>query len=78
MLSGNLTMRGETKNITIPAMVKMDGNMIKMKTPEFVIDRSKWNVRFRSTSFAEFADIAKDKAIDNNIKLSVNLSAEKA
>lgn len=78
MISGNLTMRGETKNITIPAMVEMDGDMIMMNTPEFVIDRSKWNVRFRSTSFAEFADVAKDKAIDNNIKLSVNLAAKKA
>ena len=78
MISGNLTMRGITKNITIPATVEMGDNMISLNTPEFVIDRSKWNVRFRSTSFAEFADIAKDKAIDNNIKLEVDLKAKKA
>jgi polyisoprenoid-binding protein YceI len=77
-LSGNLTLRGITKNITVPAMVNMENDMIMVKTPEFVIDRSKWNVRFRSTSFAEFANVAKDKAIDNNLKLQVNLKAAKA
>lgn len=77
-LSGNLTLRGITKNITVPAMVNMENNMIMVNTPEFVIDRSKWNVRFRSTSFAEFADVAKDKAIDNNLKLKVSLKAAKA
>jgi len=77
-IDGNLTMRGITKNITVPAMVKMENGMIEFQTPEFVIDRSKWNVRFRSTSFAEFANVAKDKAIDNNIKLKVNLKAKNA
>lgn len=78
MVSGNLTLRGITKNITIPAMVEMKDDMIMFDTPEFVIDRSQWNVRFRSTSFAEFANTAKDKLIDNNIKLEVDLKAKKA
>lgn len=74
-ISGNLTMRGITKNITIPAKVEMKDGMISFVTPEFVIDRSQWNVRFRSTSFAEFADIAKEKAIDNSIELKIDLAA---
>jgi polyisoprenoid-binding protein YceI len=77
-IDGNLTLRGITKNITIPAMVNMENGMIGFATPEFVIDRSQWNVRFRSTSFAEFANVAKDKAIDNNIKLKIDLKAKKA
>tara|TARA_R110002050_G_scaffold18186_2_gene53251 strand:+ start:7151 stop:7840 length:690 start_codon:yes stop_codon:yes gene_type:complete len=77
-VSGNLTLRGITKNVTIPAMVEMTDAGINFATPEFVIDRSKWNVKFRSTSFSEFADIAKDNIIDNNIKLSVKLMASKA
>jgi polyisoprenoid-binding protein YceI len=77
-VSGNLTLRGITKNVTIPAMVEMTDAGINFATPEFVIDRSQWNVKFRSTSFSEFADIAKDNIIDNNIKLSVKLSATKA
>jgi polyisoprenoid-binding protein YceI len=74
-LKGNLTLRGITKNITVPANVEMSDAGISLSTPEFVIDRSQWNVRFRSTSFTEFADIAKDKVIDNNMKLKVNLKA---
>lgn len=77
-VSGNLTLRGITKNITIPAKVEMTDAGINFSTPEFVIDRSQWNVQFRSTSFAKFADIAKDNIIDNNIKLSVNVKATKA
>lgn len=77
-ISGNLTLRGMTKNVTIPAMVEMTDAGINFSTPEFVIDRSQWDVKFRSTSFTEFADIAKDKVIDNNIKLSVDLKATKA
>lgn len=77
-VSGNLTMRGITKNITIPATVAMENGTLSFETPEFVIDRSKWNVRFRSTSFAEFADVAKDKLIDNNMVLKVDLDAKKS
>lgn len=77
-ITGNLTLRGITKSITVPAMVEMGEGSISFQTPEFVIDRSNWNVKFRSTSFAQFADIAKDKVIDNNIKLQVKLKADKA
>ena len=77
-VSGNLTLRGITKSITIPAAVNLDETGLSFSTPEFVIDRSQWNVRFRSTSFTEFADIAKDQVIDNNMKLQINLKASKA
>lgn len=75
-VSGNLTLRGITKNITIPAKVGIENNTVSFSTPEFVIDRSKWNVKFRSTSFAEFEEIAKEKAIADNIKLRVDLEAK--
>jgi polyisoprenoid-binding protein YceI len=77
-VSGNLTLRGITKNISVPAMVEMTDAGINFSTLEFVIDRSQWNVQFRSTAFTKFADLAKDKIIDNNIKLSIKLMAPKA
>lgn len=77
-VTGNLTLRGITKSITIPAEVNISDDKVSFHTPEFVIDRSQWNVRFRSTSFSEFTDLAKDKVIDNNIKLEVDLEATKA
>ena len=75
MFSGNLTMRGTEKNITFPATVAMENGMVKISTPEFVIDRTQWNVQYGSTSIK---GLAKEKLIDNNIKLKVNLEAKKA
>ncbi len=77
-VTGNLTLKGISKSITIPAEVQMNDQEVSFSTPEFVIDRSQWDVRFRSTSFTEFADLAKDKVIDNNIKLQINVKATKA
>lgn len=77
-VTGNLTLKGISKSITIPAEVAANDAEISFNTPEFVIDRSQWDVRFRSTSFTEFADLAKDKVIDNNIKLKISVKASKA
>lgn len=74
-ISGNLKLRGEEKNITFPAMVSMEEGTVNIKTPEFVIDRTNWNVTYGS---ANLGSIAKDKLIDNNIKLVVDLKAQKA
>lgn len=73
--SGNLSMRDQEKNITFPATVVMEGESINVKTAEFVIDRTQWGVEFHSSSAI---DLAKDKLIDDNIKLVINLEAKKA
>lgn len=75
MVSGNLTMRGNTKNITIPANVEMNGDQMSFTTPEFVIDRTQWEVEALSTSIE---GLAKEQLVDNNIKLKVDLEAQKA
>lgn len=77
-ITGNLTLRGITKSITFAAKVSMDDNNVSLNAPDLRIDRSQWNVRFRSTSFAEFTDVAKDKVIDNTIELKINVQAKKA
>ncbi len=75
MVSGNLTMRGNTKNITIPAMIEMEGDEIEVETPEFVIDRTNWEVMYGSKNLE---GLAKDQLIDNNIKLRLDLTAKKS
>jgi polyisoprenoid-binding protein YceI len=75
-IMGNLKMRGNEKNITIPAMVSMENDMIMVKTPEFVIDRTEWNVQYGSNTIN--TSLAKDKAIADNIKLKLNLAAKKS
>ncbi len=74
-ISGNLEMRGNSRNVSIPAIVSMNDNSITVKTPEFVIDRTEWNVMYGSSNLG---DIAQDKLIDNSIKLTVDIKAEKA
>ncbi len=56
-ITGNLTMRGKTNSITFPAMVEIQDVKVMAKTSEFAIDRTKWDVNFKSkTVFAEFKD----------------------
>ena len=50
-ISGNLTMRGITKNISFPAMVTLDEQKLHIKAETFTIDRTEWNVMFNSESF---------------------------
>jgi len=69
-LTGNLTMRGETKSITFPAKVSISDEMVSIETNEFSIDRTKWGVNFKSkTVFAEF----KDDYIDDLINLKFDV-----
>lgn len=73
-LTGNLTMKETTRSITFDAEVVADGEMLSATTPQFVIDRSEWNVRFGSKSF--FDDL-KDDFIKDEIGLVVKLTARK-
>ena len=75
MISGNLKMRGNEKNITFPANIEVTDDMVMLTTPEFVIDRTNWEVMYGSSNLSS---VAKDKAIDNNIKLKLNVKAQKA
>ena len=75
-IKGNLKMRDQEKNITIPATVIMEGDMMTITTPEFVIDRTNWGVEYGSETSIE--GLAKDKAIADNIKLKLDLKAKKS
>lgn len=74
-VSGNLNLRGTEKNISFPAAISVEEGVVNFSAPEFVIDRTNWNVMYGS---ANLESVAKDQAIDNNIKLTVDLSASKA
>ncbi|MCA0133697.1 YceI family protein [Winogradskyella alexanderae] len=75
MLSGNLTMKEKTNNISIPVTTSMEGDMMKLTSETFTIDRSKWNVQYGSKSFF---DNLGDKFINDEIELKVTLVANKA
>jgi polyisoprenoid-binding protein YceI len=73
-ITGNLTMKDATRSITFNTELSLNGNSVSAVTPQFVIDRSEWNVRFGSPSF--FNDL-KDDMIKDEIGLVVKLNASK-
>jgi len=75
MLSGNLTMKEKTNNISIPVSTSIEGDTMKLTSETFTIDRSKWNVQYGSKSFF---DNLGDKFINDAIELKVTLVANKA
>ena len=71
-ISGNLTMRGTTKNITFPAAVSIENGVIKAKA-NFNIDRTEWGLMYGDEAGA--ADKAKDKFIYNTVNVGFELEA---
>ena len=76
-ISGNLTMRGITKNISFPAMVALDEQKLHIKAETFTIDRTEWNVMFNSESWiGEITAATKEKLIDKMIEIDFYLRAQ--
>lgn len=73
-LTGNLDMKGQSRSITIPATVSMDGDTFKASTPKFTIDRTEWGVSYNNSNIV---DIVKDDIINDNIGLEIMLVANK-
>jgi polyisoprenoid-binding protein YceI len=64
-VSGNLTLKGVTKNITFPAKIDLDGNTLKAKA-HFDIDRTQWRMNYGN-----------DKALGNKfISETVNIELD--
>ncbi|WP_299552872.1 YceI family protein [Seonamhaeicola sp.] len=74
MLSGNLTLKEKTNNITFPVNVSTADNALTLTSETFTIDRSKWDVKYGSKSF--FDDLG-DKFINDDIELTVSVKATK-
>lgn len=73
-ISGNLTLKGVTKNVTIPTNVSIDGDMIKAAAPAFVINRKDWGMEYGSSSIE---GIAQDRIIKDEVGLELMLVAKK-
>ena len=72
IISGNLTMRGTTKNISFPAAVTMENGMIKAKA-NFNINRTEWGLMFKER--ASLAEKLKDDFIYNTVNVGFELQA---
>ena len=74
LIYGNLTIKGVTKQISFKAKTEATGNTISVKTAPFTIDRTEFNVQYAS---AKFFDNLKDKAINDQIGVQINVMASK-
>lgn len=69
-VSGNLTLKDQTKNISFPAKIDLDGNTLKAKS-NFIIDRTQWQMRYGNDKTLG------DKFIDEKVNLELDLEAKK-
>lgn len=72
-ISGNLTMRGTTKNIKFPAAVSVSNGVISAKAG-FNIDRTQWGLMYGDESAA--VNKAKDQFIYNTVSLVLDVNAK--
>ena len=69
-VSGNLTLKGETKNVSFPAKIDLDGNTLKAKA-NFNIDRRQWQMNYGNDKTLG------DKFISETVNIELDLDAEK-
>jgi len=74
LVNGQLTLKGISNPVTFEADVTNDGNTVTLKTGEFKIDRTKWDIKYRS---GKFFDDLKNKLIYDDIVVTVNVKATK-
>lgn len=67
LISGNLTLKDSTLNITFPAVVNVTADEVTA-TAKFVIDRSAWGISYKTDGSPENWMISKDVELDLNLK----------
>ncbi|MDJ1468458.1 YceI family protein [Cytophagaceae bacterium DM2B3-1] len=72
-ITGDLTVKGITKPVTFPAIVKVSANQAEA-SGKITIDRTKYDIKYGSKSF--FASIG-DKAINDDFTVDFKLVATK-
>ena len=65
-------MKGITKQVGFKANIEVSNKGVSVTTPPFKINRTDWNINFRSPSLFENLQ---DKAIDDEFSLSIELNA---
>ena len=70
-VTGKLTIKGITNEITFPAIIKMDAKTV-VTVAKITVDRTKFDIKYGSKNFIEGIG---DKAISDNFDLNVNVVA---
>jgi polyisoprenoid-binding protein YceI len=72
-ITGNLTIKGITHPVTFPVKMEVKDGIVKA-SGKLVIDRTKWDVRYKS---GKFFDNLKDQAISDSIEFQIEIVAKK-
>ena len=72
-VTGNLTIKGITHPVSFPATIEVGDEIVKANG-KLVIDRTLWDVRYRS---GKFFDNLKDQAIADSIEFHIMIIAKK-
>ena len=73
LVYGNLTLKDITKEVGFKAKINVTDSGISVTTPQFTINRTDWGIKYGSKTF--FNDL-KDKFIEDNMGIQINLSAK--
>jgi polyisoprenoid-binding protein YceI len=74
IVTGKLTIKGITNDVSFSADVSTKDDTVVLKSDEFKIDRTKWDIKFRSGSYF---DGLKNKLIYDDITITVKVTAKK-
>ncbi len=66
----DVTIRGQTHEVAIPATVSMNGDNLVIELPYFEIDRTQWGVKYNSEKFFQ---VMKDRIIKDEIGIAGKL-----
>lgn len=72
LVYGNLTLKDSTKLVGFRANIQITDAGVFVETPKFTIDRTEWGLKYGS---GKFFDDLKDKAINDNMSISIKLRA---
>jgi len=74
MVTGDITIKGITKQVTFPAVVTETGEAVTLTSETFQINRADFNIKYKSKSF--FNNL-KDKFVNDEFDLEVNIVTTK-
>ena len=72
-VTGNLTIKGITNPITIPAEIEFKDGIVRA-IGDVIIDRTQWGIRYRS---GKFYDNLADQAVSDDFEIQMNIVAKK-
>lgn len=65
LVTGNLTMHGQTNSVTFPATISVEEGTVRAQA-DFIIDRTRWGITYTG---------AADDLIENNVRLILDITA---